>query len=140
MRMEAFGNPAYVSEGDPDYPSDRTLIELEKKLIIEIAQKGSAIFLGRGANYFLKDVRPNFSVFVYANLTDRIKRISALQNISESEARKTIEKNDLERNRYMRPLTRLEWTDARNYSLCLNTSTVGINTAIELVRNCVKSM
>lgn len=140
MRMEAFGSPAYVSEGYPDYPSDKTLIELEKKFIIEIAQKGPAIFLGRGANYFLKDVKPHFSIFVYADLADRIQRVSALQKIPEREARKIIEKNDLERNRYMKPLSRLDWTDAHNYDLCLNTSTAGIDPSIALIRNCVKAI
>jgi cytidylate kinase len=122
-----------VPSGEKYMPTDRELFELESKFIKEIAQKGSAIFLGRGAIYVLRDFPQRFSIFVYAELEDRIKRIVELYNISRKAAIDMINQNDRDRENYMKTFTKIPWLDPRTYDLCVNTSSVGFDNAVKYV-------
>jgi len=122
-----------VPSGEKYMPTDRELFELESKFIKEIAQKGSAIFLGRGAIYILRDFPQRFSIFVYAELEDRIKRIVELYNISRKAAIDMINQNDRDRENYMKTFTKIPWLDPRTYDLCVNTSSVGFDNAVKYV-------
>lgn len=137
LRLEAFADPVIAMEGEPGYPNDRELFELEKRFILEIARKGSAVFLGRGARAVLREVTPHLGVFVTASREDRVRRVSALYSIPEREAARRIERNDRERDQYMRAFPRFAWLDPRSYDLCVNTSSVGVDTAAEIVCRCL---
>lgn len=126
------------TSGEQYFPTAKELFDLESKYIVQIAQNGSAIFLGRGARYILRDFPRVFSVFVYAELKDRIKRIDELYNVSDDEARKIIEKDDRERAAYMKTFTKLAWLDLRQYDLCINTSSIGKDNAIKIIKECVE--
>ncbi|MGC8545793.1 MAG: AAA family ATPase [Athalassotoga sp.] len=122
-----------VTGGEKYLPSDRELFELESKFIKEIAQKGSAIILGRGSMCILRDFPKRFSIFVYAEMEDRIKRVSELYNISRKEAIDMINQNDRDRENYMKTFTKIPWLDLRMYDLCINTSSVGFDNAVKCV-------
>lgn len=119
--------------GEKYMPGDRELFELESKFIKEIAQKGSAIILGRGSMYVLRDFPKRFSIFVYAELEDRIKRISELYNLSRKEAIDMINQNDRDRENYMKTFTKTPWLDLRTYDLCVNVSSIGFDNAVKYV-------
>ncbi|MGC8705385.1 MAG: AAA family ATPase [Athalassotoga sp.] len=122
-----------VTGGEKYLPSDRELFDLESKFIKEIAQKGSAIFLGRGAIYILRDFPKKFSIFVYADMEDRIKRVCELYSISRKEAIDMINQNDRDRESYMKTFVKIPWLDLRTYDLCINTSSVGFDNAVKYV-------
>lgn len=135
FRMEALSDPL-TPVGADFLPSDKELYKLESKYIEQIAKNGSAIILGRGGRYILRDFPNHFSVFVYADMKDRIKRVAEQNHVSEDASRKIIEKNDHERNAYMNSFTRLKWLDLRTYDLCINTSSVGTSNAVKIIKNC----
>ena len=120
-------------------PSDKELYDLESGFIEQVAKKSSAIILGRGGHYILRDYPRHFSVYVHADMKDRIVRVSDLYHVSESESRRIIEKNDRERNNYIKTYTRLDWLDARTYDICINTSSIGIDNSVEMIQNGLKS-
>ncbi len=122
-----------VTGGEKYMLSDRELFELESKFIKEIAQKGPAIFLGRGSIYVLRDFPKRFSIFVYAEMEDRIKRVSELYKISREEAIKMINQNDRDRENYMKTFIKIPWLDLRTYDLCVNISSVGFDNAVKCV-------
>lgn len=128
-----------VAGGEKYLPSDRDLFALETKIISQIAEKDSAIILGRGGRYILRDFPQRFSVFVHANLDDRVKRISELYNVSNDDARVIIEKNDRERDAYMKTFTKLTWLDLREYDICINTSSIGSDNAVKIIEECLES-
>jgi CMP/dCMP kinase len=131
-RVELFSDPI-TAIGAEYLPSDKELYGLESEFIEQIAKKGSAIILGRGGRYILRDYPRHFSIFVYADLKDRVQRVSKLYRVSESVSQKIIEKNDRERNAYIKTFTRLEWLDARSYDLCINTSSIGLDNAVTTI-------
>ena len=91
------------------------------------------MILGRGGRYLLHDYPHRFSIFVSADLPDRIKRVSALYDISEEEAVKKIHANDKGRAAYNRAFTKSDSLDVRLYDMVINTSSVGEEIATKIV-------
>ncbi len=102
-----------------------------------IAEKTSAIILGRCGRYILRDHPRHVSVLVHADMAARIKRVGELWHMSGDEAKKCIETNDKERTAYIRTFARQDWLDARLYDLCIHTSSVGLDTSVTLVLACI---
>jgi cytidylate kinase len=132
VQIAIFTDPVECLSLDNYVPTDRELFKLESDYIGRIAEKSSAIFLGRCGRYILRDQPGLFSILVHANLPDRIRRVQQLYCIGDDDARKLIEKNDRERTAYIRAFTRQDWLDARGYDLCVDTSTLGLETIVEI--------
>ena len=138
MRYAIYTDPVGCMSPENYSPTDRDLFQLESENIGRIADQGPAIFLGRCGAHILRDRPGRFSLFVHADLPDRIARIQQLYCLSAGEARKLIETNDRERAAYVRAFTRQDLLDARLYHLCLNTSRLGLDRAVELVLGSMK--
>lgn len=134
LRLEAFGN-TMAANALEYFPTDRELFQLESEFIEQITEKSSAVLLGRGGRYILRNHLRHFSVFVYSDMEDRIQRVSELRHVSENEAKRIIEKNDREINTYIKSFTHLEWLDARTYDLCVNTSSIGLDSAVAIIKS-----
>jgi len=120
-------------------PSDSDLFQMECATIQRIADKSSAIFMGRCGSYVLRHHPRRVSILVTADHPARIKRLRELYSLSEAEAQGLIETNDQERATYIHTLTRQNWLDARHYDLCINTSAVGWDCAVDLAEKCVRA-
>jgi cytidylate kinase len=75
------------------------------------------------------------NLFVYASLEDRIQRKLALSSGEKSEAqiKKEIVAADKQREKYYNFYTATRWGDSRNYHLCIDTSLIGVDGAVDLV-------
>jgi cytidylate kinase len=120
-------------------PSDSDVFKLECSTIQRIAQKSSAIFLGRCGWYVLRNLPRRINILVTAEQPARIKRLRELYPLSEAEAVDLIKTNDKERGDYVRAFTKLSWLDARHYDLCICTSSVGLDAAVDLAERCVRA-
>lgn len=138
-RMAEFIDPARSLVADRYVPTDEELFQLECVTIARIAEKGSAIFIGRCGQYILRDHPLHVSVLVHADVPARIKRLGELYRLSEDEAKKMVETNDRERMAYIQSFTGQNWLDARLYDLCINTSSVGLDNAVRLALACVEA-
>ena len=110
------------------------IFKIQSEIIRSLAQKESAIFLGRCADYVLREHKNILKIFVCANLEDRVKTVMQLSSISEKEALKEIEQNDKQRDRYYRHYTNIERGSAKYYDLCVNTSSLGIEASADFVK------
>ncbi|MDR2251258.1 MAG: cytidylate kinase-like family protein [Endomicrobium sp.] len=106
---------------------DDLLFKIQSDVIRQIAQKESAIFVGRCADYILREHHNCISIFLYADKKDKIKRISLKNNISQQEAEKLIGHKDKERAKYYNYYTQKLWGAAESYNLCVNSSILGID-------------
>lgn len=100
-----------------------TLFTLQKDTILEIASNCPAIFVGRCADYILRE--NNFdvlSIFIAAPLEQRIKRISALNGLEEKESLNLIKKKDKTRRKYYEAHTGKKWGVSENYDFYYDTS------------------
>ncbi|MDR0618061.1 MAG: cytidylate kinase-like family protein [Endomicrobium sp.] len=117
-----------------------TIFQIQSDIIKALARKDSAIFVGRCADYVLRDIRNCINIFIYANLQDRIKRIAEKSNISEDEALKQINITDKERSKYYNYYTGKVWKNIDSYDLSINSSILGINDTANIIASLVKEL
>ena len=91
------------------------------------AERESFVVVGRCAETVLKDRYNIISIFVTADLQDRIKRVKRKYNIeTEGEATNKIKRHDRTRRNYHNSHSESEWSDATTYDLTINSSRLGI--------------
>ena len=96
--------------------------------IKNLAEKdGSCVFVGRCADYALRDLDNVVNIFLYADMDDRTARIAKKYNISESKAKDMIKKEDKARASYYNYYTSKRWGEMKGYDICINTSKYGID-------------
>lgn len=114
--------------------NDDTLFRLQSEAIRRAAQEAPCIIIGRCADYVLRDMPRTVNVFVVADRRDRIARLCRMNNITEAEAARRIDKGDQRRAEYYNFYTQQRWGAAETYDLCLNTSLFGIERTAEIIR------
>ena len=91
--------------------------------IQRLQREGPSVFIGRCATHILKDNPRVLRVFIYSSdVKKRVERIMETENVSETEAKKMMDKRDKARKNYFRFWTQKDWGDRDNYDLELNTS------------------
>jgi cytidylate kinase len=138
-RLAILTDPAMSLGAQRIAPSDSVLFEMECATIRRIAEKSSAIFLGRCGWYVLRNHPRHASILVTADQPARIKRLQELYKLTEAEAVALIKTNDQERKDYIQTFTRQNWLDARHYDLCVNISTMGWDCAVDLAEKCLRT-
>ncbi len=122
--------------GKPVYNKD--LFALESKIIKEIAEKSTAVIVGRGGFHILKDRLNTIHIFIHAPLDYRIERIIKEQKIADKrKAQKMVEESDHERTKFIRDMVSTDWCDARNYHLCIDSSVVGFPACVKMITELV---
>ena len=134
-RLWRFGSVFGLNKASSYAPSaiDGTeLFKFQSQAIRDIAEKGSAIFLGRASDYVLRDMEC-LDVFICAPLEDRVKRVCERTGMSAAEAEKYILKKEKSRSDYYNFFTFGNWGVASNYDLCVDSSMLGIEGTADLI-------
>ena len=108
------------------------LFKFQSQAIRDIAQKGSAIFVGRASDYVLRDMEC-LDVFICAPLEDRVARVCERTGMAPEEAEKFIVRKERARRDYYNFFTLGNWGVASNYDLCLDSSLVGLDGCVDLI-------
>ena len=114
------------------------LYEVQRKIILELVQKGPCVIIGRNADYILRDRDDVVNVFICGNQPEKQQRICKLYDVSEKEAIKLMKEVDKRRMANYNFYTDQKWGQASNYSLCLNSSQLGYELCEKIIRECVK--
>ena len=101
--------------------------------VARLAEQDNCVFVGRCADYILRDNPNCLSIFLSADLDDRIKRLSIRENCSAKQALEIIEKADRKRAEYYEFYTGKGWGKACSYDFCLNTTWFGVAEVVDLV-------
>ncbi|MGE5854980.1 MAG: AAA family ATPase [Syntrophaceae bacterium] len=119
---------------------DRDLFSLECRIMNEIAERYNAVIIGRGGFHALRKRAEGsvIRVFIHAPLEFRVQRVMKARNIVDAaEARSIIEESDRRRARFIRDMVGVEWTDAKNYHLCIDSSVAGFPRSVEMIAGMV---
>lgn len=111
------------------------LWEIQYKIITELAEKESCVIVGRCADYILKDKADCLKVFIHANMGYRADRIVKEYGEREESPEQRLRDKDKRRAAYHRFYTNMKWGDARNYDITLDSSVLGIDQCVEILRN-----
>ena len=120
-----------------NYLNNDKLFEIQSRVILSLAEKGSSIFIGRCADYILRDRENVLSIFISAEDEYRAKRVADSENMTLQEAQSFIKSNDKRREEYYNYYTFKKWGAAGSYDLCLNSSSLGIDKIIKYILNAV---
>lgn len=115
--------------------SDESLFKFQSDAIRKAAAQESCVFVGRCADYILRDMENCINVFITADMSDRIKRICERHNITEQEAEKRCLAGDEKRASYYNYYSAKTWGNAASYDLCINSSILGIEETTDLIED-----
>ena len=118
--------------GSENYLNDNRLFKIQSDVILELAQQGPAIFVGRASDYVLREM-DCLDVFITAPLEVRKKDVAEREGISLEEAESLIAKRDRDRESYYNYLTFGQWGVASNYDLCIDSSILGIDATADFI-------
>ena len=121
-----------------DMPLNDKVFIAQCEVMKEIAQKESAVIVGRCADYILRDVLPCINLFFYADIEKRAARIAREHNLSLDKAKDLITKTDKQRANYHNFYSSEKWGRAQNYHLCIDTAALGIDGTVSLLKNYVE--
>ena len=118
--------------------SQEGLFKIQSDVIRKVAQEGSCVFVGRCADYVLRDFPNVFNVFVTASMDFRIDHVAERHQCSREEARKIIEKEEADRASYYNYYTGKKWGAAESYHLCIDASLLGIEQTARFIAQYIR--
>ncbi len=125
---------------DDNIVSPENLFRFQAEVIRELAREQTCIIAGRCSNYILteENIENHVSLFVYADLVTRTKRIMDYDKVDEQEALKRIKKIDKERKDYHKYFTGEDWMEPSAYDLMINASAINYDEMDQLMRDYIK--
>ena len=112
--------------------------EVQRNIILELAEKEPCVIIGRNADYILKDRDDVLNVFIHGNMPEKTQRIIRLYNVDEKKAVKMMADTDKRRMTNYNFYTEHKWGKASNYTLCLNSSQLGYDRCEKIIMECIK--
>lgn len=111
------------------------LWNIQRNIILELAQKESCVIVGRCADYILKDTSDCLKVFIHADIDKRAERIVKLYGEGKDAPEKRLNDKDKRRKAYYHFYTDTEWGEAQNYHICLNSGVLGIEKCVDIIKD-----
>ncbi|MGI6231955.1 MAG: AAA family ATPase [Prevotella sp.] len=118
--------------------SDENLYRLQSEVIQKAADEGSCVFVGRTADYVLRNRKDMLRLFITSPLDVRVKRVAERQSISENAAAKYIKEKEEDRASYYNYYTGKEWGAAESYDLCIDSSILGLEGTEKFIASFVR--
>ncbi len=115
-------------------PLNDKLFILQSEVIREYAAKESCVFIGRCADYVLRDEEHVLRIFIYGDLDHREKRVLERHpELKSSQIVDVINKTDKRRASYYNFYTGNKWGKYDNYDMAINSSTLGIDGTVDVI-------
>lgn len=105
----------------------------QRELILELAAKGPCVIVGRCADYILQDHADCLNVFIHAGMTQRSERIVKMYGEREDAPEKRLRDKDRRRKAYYQFYTDMEWGNAENYHISLDSGVIGIEKCAQII-------
>ena len=138
-RMSAFMLHAGGYGLNENFRLNMQVVSAQFDAMREIASKGDCIFVGRCADYILRDRGDLVSVFILGDMDERLKCLERRQGLDESAARKKIKEVDKDRSSFYKYYSDQVWGDAQNYDLCINSSRLGVEGTVKVIMDYIKA-
>ena len=134
---KSFFSYAFAHQGVPGVMNGLStadfLWNIQCNVILQLAEKGPCVIVGRNADYILKDRKDCLHTFIHADMDFRADRIVRLYGESEKSPEIRLQEKDKRRRVNYQHYTGRTWGTAQNYDVCLNSSTVGIDECVDII-------
>ncbi len=135
VSFSPFPSPFGNSDPYANQLSDESLFKFQSDAIRKAAERDSCLFVGRCADYILRDCPDAVSVFITADMADRVRRVCETLRVTEREAEKKCVEGDAKRSAYYNYYSSKTWGSAESYDLCINSSVLGIDATAEVIED-----
>ncbi len=115
------------------------LWNIQCNVILQLAEQGPCVIVGRNADYILKDRADALHAYVYADIPYRANRIVRLYGESEKSPEQRLAEKDKRRRVNYQHYTGRTWGQAQNYDICLDTGVIGEDQCVDILVNIVKN-
>jgi cytidylate kinase len=106
---------------------------IQRKTIMELAEKESCIIVGRCADYILKESADCLRVFIHSDFKSRSKRIVEQYGDRRESPEKRLKDKDKRRAAYYQFYTDMKWGAVQNYHITLDSGVLGIEKCVEIL-------
>lgn len=114
-------------------PQDE-IFRAQKRVIIDCAQNGPCVIVGRCADYILgQHEQPTLNVFIHSDMEHRIARVLQRYGETDVNIKKRLEKKDRDRKTYYKYYTNREWGKYTNYHLNLDSGYLGEDVCVDMI-------
>ncbi len=110
------------------------LWEIQRKVILELAEKGPCVIVGRCADYILRHTADCLTAFIHASMEYRAKRIVEVYGEREQTPEERIREKDKRRAAFHRFYTDMKWGYAKNYRISLDSGALGIAQCVAVLK------
>jgi cytidylate kinase len=109
------------------------LWSIQCSVIMQLAEQGPCVIVGRNADYILKDRKDVLDVYIHADKEFRADRIVRLYGESEKSPMARLAEKDKRRQINYQHYTGRTWGTAQNYDICLNSGRLGIDACVDVI-------
>ena len=102
-------------------------------MILQLADKGPCVIVGRNADYILKDRDDCLHAYIHADMDYRADRIVRLYGESEKSPQARLQEKDKRRRVNYQHYTGRSWGQAQNYDICLDSGRLGVEQCAEII-------
>ena len=106
---------------------------LQRKVILELSEKGPCVIVGRCADYILREEADCLTAFIHADMEKRAQRIVQVYGEREESPEKRLRDKDKRRAAYYQMYTDMAWGDARHYHVALDSGALGIEKCVSIL-------
>lgn len=117
--------------------SNDSLFKIQSDVIRHLAAESSCVFVGRCADYILREHPRSANIFISASKDDRIDRLCSMHHIDAEAAKEMVEKADKRRSEYYNYYSYKTWGAAATYHLCIDSSSLGIEETVRFIEEFV---
>ena len=106
---------------------------IQCNVIMQLAEKGPCVIVGRNADYILKDRKDCLHAYIHADEDFRADRIVRLYGESEKSPFARLQEKDKRRMINYEHYTGRTWGVASNYDICLNSAIIGVDKCVDIL-------
>ena len=107
-------------------------------VILELAEKGNCVIVGRCADYILRDRDDCLNVFIHANKEYRAKHIVERYGVRDKSPEKRLEEKDSKRKVNYKYFTGRVWGNIENYHISLDSSALTPEKCVDIIVDLAK--
>lgn len=109
------------------------LWRVQRQVIMELAENGPCVIVGRCADYILREAAHCLNVFVYSDMAKRAERIVEQYGVRDDSPEKRLRDKDKRRAAYYQFYTGQKWGIVQNYHIALNSGALGLDTCVKII-------
>lgn len=123
----------FISDSSIPYAnclSNDALFKIQSDVIRRLASERSCLFVGRCADYILREHPRCVNIFISSSPQERMARLCRIHSIGEEAAEEMMNKADKKRSEYYNYYSYKTWGAASTYHLCIDSSALGVEETV----------